>query len=166
MVYYLRSFGFVWICVHFCLSVWHTSHAFVWYNCILLAQMEEIFVLATWFLPLALSILWPQLITWNFHIIPGNFVQIPGTVLVVTFFPYRLAYLYIALISRHFPNYSLFSPTLAPRCLPSPNFSCLYCYNVVIAFELERYVKCLLFWYFTFLFCFNCCARFAACVFV
>ena len=25
------------------------------------------FVLATWFLPLALSILWPQLLTWNLH---------------------------------------------------------------------------------------------------
>ena len=36
------------------------------------------FVPATWFLPLALSILWPHLLTWNFYIIPGNFVQIPG----------------------------------------------------------------------------------------
>ena len=76
------------------------------------------FVQATWLLPLALSILWPQLLTWNFHIIPGNFVQIPETVLLATVFSYRLTYLYIVLISRHFPNYSLLPPTLTPRCLP------------------------------------------------
>ena len=44
------------------------------------------FVQATWLLPLALSILWPQLLTWNFHIIPGNFVQILRTALEATVF--------------------------------------------------------------------------------
>ena len=109
---------------------------------------------------------WPQLLTWNFHVIPGNFVQIPGTVLVATVFSYRLAYLSIVLISRRYPNYSLSPPTLTPRCLPSPNFSCFYYYNVVITFELEQFVECLLFCYIAFLFCFVCCARFVACVFV
>ena len=112
----------------------------------------------TWFLPVALSIL------WNFHIIFSTFVQIPGTVLVTTVFSYRLAYLYIVLISSYSPNSSLLPPTLTPRCLP--NFPCIYCYDVVITFELEQFVKCLLFCYITFLFCFVCCARFSACVFV
>ena len=75
------------------------------------------FVSATWFLRLALSILWPQLLTWNFQIIPGNFLQIPGTVLVATVFSYFLAYLYFVLISRDFPNYSLLLPTLTRQCL-------------------------------------------------
>ena len=112
----------------------------------------------TWFLPVALSIL------WNFHIIFSTFVQIPGTVLVTTVFSYRLAYLYIVLISSYSPNSSLLPPTLTPRCLP--NFPCIYCYDVVITFELEQFVKCLLFCCSTFLFCFVCCARFAVCAFV
>ena len=120
-------------------------------------------VLMNQFVPLALPILLNVDVK---HIAPGSFVNIPGTVLVVNVFSYRLTYLYIVLISRHFPNYSLLPPTLTPRCLPSPIFSCLYCYDIVIIFELEQFVKCLLFCYFTFLFCFACCAHFAACVFV
>ena len=76
-------------------------------------------------------------INLEFHITPSNFVQIPGTVSVATVFLYRLAHLYIVLIRRHFPNYSLLPPTFTPQCLPPRNFSCLYCYDVVITFELE-----------------------------
>ena len=105
-----------------------------------------------------------SIINLEFHITPGNFVQIPGTVLVANVFSYCLAHLYIVLISRHFPNYSLLPPTFTPRCLPP--LWCLYCYDVVIIFELESFVKCLLSCCFPFLFCFVCCTRFAACVFV
>ena len=53
----------------------------------------------------------------EFHITPGSFVQLPGTVLVATIFSYRLAYLYIVLISRHFPHYSFLPPIFTPRYL-------------------------------------------------
>ena len=59
-----------------------------------------------------------SVINLEFHVAPGNFVQLPGTVLVATVFSYRLAYLYVVLISRHFPHYSFLPPTFTPRCLP------------------------------------------------
>ena len=114
-----------------------------------------------------------SIINLEFHITPDNFVQIPGTTWVANVFSYCLAHLHIVLISRHFPNYSLLPPTFTPWCLSPPRplpppliFSCLCCYDVVTIFELEWFVKCLLFCYFPLFICFVCCARFAACVFV
>ena len=127
------------------------------------------FVPATWFLPLALSNLWPQLLTWNFHIIPGNFFSntwnrfssdrflITSGIFVYCFdkqtFPKLLAF------TSHTDTDTTMSPT--------PNFSLLYCYDVVIRFELEQFVECILFCYFTFYFVLSVCyAHLAACVFV
>ena len=121
------------------------------------------FVPATWFLPLALSILWPRLLTWNFHntwqscsntwnrFSSERFLILSGT-FVYYFdkqtFPKLLAF------TSHI--YIMMSPLI---------FSILYCYNVAITFELEQFVKCLLFCSFTFSFVlFVCCVRLAACL--
>ena len=94
------------------------------------------FLPATWSLPLALSILWPHLLTWNFYIIPDNFVQIPGTVLVATVVIPSGIFVY-CFDKYTFPKLLAFLPPLTPQCLQSSNFSYLYCCNVVITFELE-----------------------------
>ena len=123
------------------------------------------FVPATWFLPLALSVLWPQLLTWNFrstwqfclntwHCFSSERLLISSGIFVYCSIEWTFSKLLVST-----------SPIYTTRSL-FPNFSCLYCYNVVIPFELEWFVKCLLFCYFTSLFCFVCCARFAAFVFV
>ena len=77
-------------------------------------------VLMNLFVPLALPILLNVDVK---HIASCSFVHIPGIVLVATVFSYCLVYLYIVLISRHFPNYLLSPPTLTPRCLPRLFFS-------------------------------------------
>ena len=118
-------------------------------------------VLVNQFVPFALPILLNVDVK---HIAPGSFVHIPATVLVANVFSHCLSYLYILLISKHFLNYSPSPPTSTPGC---PNFSCLYCYDVVMSFEQEQFVECFLFCYFTFYFVlFVCCARLEACVFV
>ena len=76
----------IWISMNLSASACHIFPIFFWYNCILIAQEEWIFGPATWFFSLALSIPWPQLLKRNFYIKPGNFVQMPGTVLVATVF--------------------------------------------------------------------------------
>ena len=68
------------------------------------------------------QILWPPLLTWNFHIIPGNFFHIPGTSDTWKCFSsvlYRLAYSHIVLISRYFPNSSSLYFIGAPPPIPS-----------------------------------------------
>ena len=123
------------------------------------------FVLATWFLPLALSILWTQLLTWNFHntwqfcsntwtcFSSKRFLALPDTFVN-------------CYAQQTFSKLLVFPSHIYTTMSPSPNFACLHCYKVVISFELEQFVEGILFCYFTFLFCFVSCARLAACIFV
>ena len=68
---------------------------------------------------------------------------------------------------QKFPKLLAFTSYIDTTMSPTPNFSCFYCSIVVISFELEQIVECLLLCYFTFYFLlFVCCARLVACVFV
>ena len=55
---------------------------------------------------------------------------------------------------KTFPKVLAFISHIHTTMPPTRNFPCLYCHNLVISSELEKFVKCLLFCYFTFLFCF------------
>ena len=102
------------------------------------------FVPATWFLPLALSILWPHLLTWNLYntwqfcsdtwncFSTERFLILSGT--FVNCFD-----------KQTFPKLLALTFLIYTTMSPYPNFYCLYCYTVVKTFELEWFVKCLLF---------------------
>ena len=116
------------------------------------------FLPATQFLPLALSILWPQLLTWNVHN-TQQFCSDTWDCLSSECFLVLSGTFVYCFDKQAFPNYSLFTSHIYTTMSPSPNFSCLYCYNLAISFALEYFVECLSFCYFTFLLCFACLQR-------
>ena len=112
------------------------------------------------FFLLRFQLLWPPYLTWNFYIVPGNFVHISGTSDTwncISSVLYCLAYLHIVLISRNFPNRSF------PYRLPPYLLLCLPFYSTVHSWvEAVCGMPIVLLFHLVHFFLFICCACLAA----
>ena len=124
------------------------------------------YVPATRFLPLALSILWPQSLTWNLHN-TGQFCSNTWNRFISNRYLISSGIFVYCFDKQTFATLLVFTSHIHTAMSPSPNFSCLYCYNVVISLHQSSlqnvYHFVILPFYFVLLVCY---ARLAACVFV